>query len=374
VRLLVTGGCGFIGSAVVRRVLRTTDWSVVVLDKLTYAAEPRALEETAADPRYRLVVGDVTDAELLARLFAEYRPNAVLHLAAESHVDRSIDGPEVFLATNVVGTFRLLEAALAYWKRLPEPERSRFRFHHISTDEVFGALAPEDAPFRETSPYDPRSPYAASKAAADHLVRAWWHTYGLPVLISNASNNYGPWQFPEKLIPLALTKALAGEPIPVYGRGEQVRDWLHVDDHAAALLAILGRGRVGRTYLVGARAERTNLELVRTLCAILDELVPNSPHRPHAQLIRFVADRPGHDRRYAIDPTRLEAELGWRPSRSLEEGLRATVAWYLAHRDWLAEMRARYDGRRLGLARPAAAGAEPAAAGTGRTEPEGTER
>jgi dTDP-glucose 4,6-dehydratase len=374
VRLLVTGGCGFIGSAVVRRVLRTTDWTVVVLDKLTYAAEPRALEETAADPRYRLVVGDVADAELLARLFAEYRPDAVLHLAAESHVDRSIDGPEAFLSTNVVGTFRLLEAALAHWKTLREPERSRFRFHHVSTDEVFGALGPEDAPFRETSPYDPRSPYAASKAAADHFVRAFGHTYGLPVLISNASNNYGPWQFPEKLIPLSIAKTLEGQPIPVYGRGEQVRDWLFVDDHAAALLAILGRGRVGRTYLVGARAERTNLDLVHTLCAILDELLPDSPHRPHAQLIRFVADRPGHDRRYAIDPTRLEVELGWRPSRSLEEGLRATVAWYLAHRDWLAEMRARYDGRRLGLGGAATAGAEAAAAGTGRTEPEGTER
>jgi dTDP-glucose 4,6-dehydratase len=365
---LVTGGCGFIGSAVVRRVLRTTDWTVVVLDKLTYAAEPRALEETAADPRYRLVVGDVADAELLARLFAEYRPDAVLHLAAESHVDRSIDGPEAFLSTNVVGTFRLLEAALAHWKTLREPERSRFRFHHVSTDEVFGALGPEDAPFRETSPYDPRSPYAASKAAADHFVRAFGHTYGLPVLISNASNNYGPWQFPEKLIPLSIAKTLEGQPIPVYGRGEQVRDWLFVDDHAAALVAILGRGRVGRTYLVGARAERTNLDLVHTLCAILDELLPHSPHRPHARLIRFVADRPGHDRRYAIDPTRLEVELGWRPSRSLEEGLRATVAWYLAHRDWLAEMRARYDGRRLGLGGAAAAGAEAAAAGPGRTE------
>lgn len=349
-KVLVTGGCGFIGSAVIRRILRTTGWSVVNLDKLGYAAEPRALEETAADPRYRLVVGDIADARLLARLFEEERPKAVLHLAAESHVDRSIDGPEAFLETNIVGTFRLLEAALAHWRRLPEPERARFRFHHVSTDEVFGALGPEDPPFRETTPYDPRSPYAASKAASDHLVRAWGHTFGLPVLISNASNNYGPWQFPEKLVPLALAKALAGEPIPLYGRGDQVRDWLHVEDHAAALLAILTRGGVGRTYLVGARAERTNLELVRTLCAILDELLPDSPHRPHARLVTFVADRPGHDRRYAIDPSRLKEELGWRPSRSLEEGLRATVRWYLAHRTWLAETRARYDGRRLGLA------------------------
>lgn len=358
-RLLVTGGCGFIGSALVRRVLRTTDWTVVVLDKLTYAAEPRALEETAASPRWRLVVGDVGDRELLARVFAEIRPQAVLHLAAESHVDRSIDGPDAFLATNVVGTFRLLEAALAHWRTLPEPERSRFRFHHVSTDEVFGALAPEDGPFRETSPYDPRSPYAASKAAADHFVRAFGHTYGLPILVSNASNNYGPWQFPEKLIPLSIAKALEGAPIPLYGRGEQVRDWLHVDDHAEALLAILTRGEVGRTYLVGARAERTNLDLVREICAILDELAPASPHRPHERLVTFVEDRPGHDRRYAIDPSRLETELGWRPRRSLAEGLRATVAWYLEHRAWLAEMRARYDGRRLGLARAAVGGREP---------------
>ncbi|MCS6780944.1 MAG: dTDP-glucose 4,6-dehydratase [Geminicoccaceae bacterium] len=348
-KLLVTGGCGFIGSAVVRRILRTTDWSVVNLDKLGYAAEPRALGETAADPRYRLVVGDIADARLLARLFEEERPQAVLHLAAESHVDRSIDGPEAFLATNVVGTFRLLEAALAHWRRLAEPERARFRFHHVSTDEVFGALGPDDPPFRETTAYDPRSPYAASKAASDHFVRAFGHTFGLPVLLSNASNNYGPWQFPEKLIPLALAKALAGEPIPLYGRGDQVRDWLHVEDHAAALLAILTRGEVGRTYLVGARAERTNLALVHTLCAILDELLPDSPHRPHARLVRFVADRPGHDRRYAIDPSRLERELGWRPSRSLEEGLRETVRWYLENRAWLAETRRRYDGRRLGL-------------------------
>lgn len=348
-RLLVTGGCGFIGSAVIRRVLRTTDWTVVNLDKLAYAAEPRALEETASSPRYRLVVGDVADRELLARLFAEVRPQAVLHLAAESHVDRSIDGPEPFLATNVVGTFRLLEAVLAYWRTLGEPERSRFRFHHVSTDEVFGALGPADTPFDTSTRYDPRSPYAASKAAADHFVRAFGHTYGLPVLVSNASNNYGPWQFPEKLVPLAIAKALAGQPIPLYGRGEQVRDWLHVDDHAEALLAILTRGRVGRTYLVGARAERTNLDLVRELCAILDELAPGSAHRPHARLVTFVEDRPGHDRRYAIDPSRLEQELGWRPRRTLEQGLRATVAWYLANRPWLAETRDRYDGRRLGL-------------------------
>ncbi len=352
-KVLVTGGCGFIGSALVRRILRTTDWSVVTLDKLGYAAEPRALEEARDHPRHRLVVGDIGDGALLRRVFAEHRPQAVVHLAAESHVDRSIDGPEAFLATNVVGTFRLLETTLDHWRRLVEPERGRFRFHHVSTDEVFGALGPDDPPFRESTAYDPRSPYAASKAASDHLVRAWGHTYGLPVLVSHASNNYGPWQFPEKLIPLALAKALAGEPIPLYGRGDQVRDWLHVEDHAAALLEILRRGRPGATYLVGARAERTNLELVRTLCAILDELLPDSPHRPHARLVTFVADRPGHDRRYAIDPSRLEGELGWRPARTLEEGLRATVRWYLDHRAWLAELRARYDGRRLGLGRGA---------------------
>ncbi len=349
-RVLVTGGCGFIGSALIRRILRTTDWQVVNLDKLGYAAEPRALEEAGSDPRHRLVPGDVADEALLRTLLAEFRPQAIVHLAAESHVDRSIDGPEPFLATNVVGTFRLLEAARAYWQELDAEERARFRFHHISTDEVFGALEAGDPPFTEASRYDPRSPYAASKAAADHLVRAWHHTYGLPVLISNASNNYGPWQFPEKLIPLAIAKALDGRPIPVYGRGEQIRDWLFVEDHAAALLAILRHGRPGETYLVGSRSERTNLELVHELCAILDRLLPDSPHRPHARLIRFVADRPGHDRRYAIDPGKLERELGWRPTVSLERGLEATVAWYLEHRPWLFEMRARYDGRRLGLA------------------------
>lgn len=348
-RLLVTGGCGFIGSAVIRRILRTTDWQVVDVDRLAYAAEPRALEEAADDPRHQLVVADIADADALRAVFREHRPQAVLHLAAETHVDRSIDAPEPFLATNVVGTWRLLEVACAYWRELEPPARARFRFHHVSTDEVFGALGPTDPPFEPATRYDPRSPYAATKAAADHLVRAWHHTFGLPVLVSNASNNYGPWQFPEKLIPLALARALDGRPIPLYGTGDQVRDWLHVDDHAEALLAILERGKPGRTYLVGARAERTNLELVRTLCRLLDELLPGSAHRPHERLVTFVADRPGHDRRYAIDPSRLEQELGWRPRRTLEQGLRATVAWYLANRRWLAETRDRYDGRRLGL-------------------------
>jgi dTDP-glucose 4,6-dehydratase len=357
VRILVTGGCGFIGSAVIRRVLRTTDWSVVNLDKLTYAAEPRALEEAGTDPRHRLVVADLADGEALRRVFREHRPDGVLHLAAESHVDRSIDGPAAFLATNVTGTFELLEVARAYHAELEGEARRRFRFHHVSTDEVFGALQPLDPPFSESSGYDPRSPYAASKAAADHLVRAWHHTFGLPVLLSNASNNYGPWQFPEKLVPLAILKALAGERIPVYGRGEQVRDWLHVEDHAAALLEVFTRGEPGRTYLIGARAERSNLDLVRLLCTALDALHPSGA--PHARLIGFVADRPGHDRRYAIDPSRLERELGWRPERTLEEGLRATVAWYLANRGWLAETRARYDGRRLGLGRVAGSEARP---------------
>ena len=348
-RLLVTGGCGFIGSAVIRRILRTTDWQVVNVDRLAYAAEPRALEEAATDPRHQLVIADISDAAALRAVFREHRPLAVLHLAAETHVDRSIDGPEPFLSTNVVGTWRLLEVASAYWRELEPPARARFRFHHVSTDEVFGALGPADPPFDTSTRYDPRSPYAATKAAADHLVRAWHHTFGLPVLVSNASNNYGPWQFPEKLIPLALARALEGRSIPVYGAGDQVRDWLHVDDHAEALLAILERGEPGRTYLVGARAERTNLELVRMLCRLLDELLPGSAHRPHERLVTFVPDRPGHDRRYAVDPSRLEQELGWRPRRTLEEGLRATVAWYLANRRWLAETRDRYDGRRLGL-------------------------
>lgn len=348
-RVLITGGCGFIGSALVRLIVRATDFAVVNLDRLTYAAEPRALAECAEDPRYQLIVGDVGDFELVCDLFTRFRPTAVVHLAAETHVDRSIDHSEPFVRTNVLGTWCLLEAARNYWEGLRGEERARFRFLHVSTDEVFGALAPNDPPFSETSPYAPRSPYAASKAAADHLVRAFWHTYGLPVMISNGCNTYGPWQFPEKLVPLAVSKALLGEPIPVYGRGDQVRDWLFVEDHAAALLAILRRGAVGASYCVGGRCERTNLALLHMLCAILDEFLPDSPHRPHAQLIRHVPDRPGHDRRYALDPTRLERELGWRPRFDLEAGLRTTVRWYLDHQDWLAEMRRRYDGRRLGL-------------------------
>ncbi|RMD79963.1 MAG: dTDP-glucose 4,6-dehydratase [Gammaproteobacteria bacterium] len=352
-RILVTGGAGFIGSAVVR-LLVARGHTVINVDKLTYAGNLESLAEARHHPRHRFEQVDVCDGPALERVFREHRPEAVMHLAAESHVDRSIDGPAAFVQTNVVGTYTLLEAARAYWGALEGEARRRFRFHHVSTDEVYGDLGPVgEGPeaFREEDPYRPSSPYAATKAAADHLVRAWHRTYGLPVLLTNCSNNYGPYHFPEKLIPLTIIKALRGEPLPVYGRGDQVRDWLYVEDHAEALALVLERGRVGRTYLIGGRSPRSNLEVVRAVCALLDELLPGSPHRPHAQLIRFVADRPGHDRRYTIDPSRIEAELGWRPRESFESGLRKTVRWYLEHRDWWERvLDGRYRGERLGLA------------------------
>ena len=343
-KLLVTGGAGFIGSAVVRLAVGQGH-EVVNLDALTYAACLENVASVAQAPGYRFVRADIRDRAALDAVFAEHRPDAVMHLAAESHVDRSIDGPGTFIDTNVTGTYTLLEAARAYWTQAGRPEA--FRFHHISTDEVFGSLGPTGK-FTEDTPYDPRSPYSASKAASDHLVRAWHHTYGLPVVLSNCSNNYGPFHFPEKLIPVVILNALSGAPIPVYGAGENVRDWLYVEDHAEALLTVLQRGRVGRSYNIGGDNEARNIDLVRTICAILDEKRPAGA--PHADLIAFVADRPGHDARYAIDAARIRDELGWRPSVTLAEGLERTVEWYLDNEAWWRALQSREGvGRRLGV-------------------------
>ncbi len=347
--ILVTGGTGFIGSAVIRLLIRESDWQVLNVDKLTDAASAEALAKVADDPRYTFIKGDICDHALFKDIFESFRPDIVMHLAAESHVDRSIDAPADFIQTNIVGTFELLRVALDYWLRLPAKRQSTFRFHHISTDEVFGSLGPEGL-FSEESPYQPNSPYSASKAAADHLVRAWNRTYGLPVVLSNCSNNYGPYQFPEKLIPLMTINALEGKPLPVYGNGENVRDWLYVEDHARALVLIASEGAVGESYNVGASAERTNIQVVRDICAILDEMCPDSPHRPRSQLITFVEDRPGHDARYAIDAGKIRNELGWRPRQSFESGLRKTVEWYCKNRDYWIRIRAElYGGERLGL-------------------------
>ena len=349
-RILLTGGCGFIGSAVLRRLIRETTHDVVNVDVMTYAASTDGLEEVAADARYRHVRADIADPAAIARVFAEHRPDAVMHLAAESHVDRSIDGPAPFVRTNVHGTFVMLEAARRHWQGLDGAGRDAFRFHHVSTDEVFGALGPDDAPFTEATPYDPRSPYSASKAASDHLVRAWFHTYGLPAFVTNTTNNYGFWHFPEKLIPLVTINAIEGRELPVYGDGSNQRDWLFVDDHADALLRAVERGVPGETYAIGARQPRSNLEVVRSICRTLDELTPD-PAGPRERLIRFVADRPGHDWRYEIDPSRAERALDWRAAHDFDRGIRRTVQWYLDHRDWWTAIRARnYDGQRLGTA------------------------
>ena len=347
-RILLTGGCGFIGSAVVRHLVRATPHTVVNVDRMTYAASREALEEALGHPRHVLVRADIADADAMRQVFATHAPEAVMHLAAETHVDRSIDGPAAFVHSNIVGTFTLLEAARRYWSELDPASKARFRLHHVSTDEVFGSLGPHDPPFTEETPYDPRSPYSASKAASDHLARAWWHTYGLPVVVSNTTNNYGPWQFPEKLIPLVTLNALEGKPLPVYGDGSNRRDWLFVEDHAEALVAVLERGEPGATYAIGARQPRSNLEVVKAICAVLDSLVPD-PAGPRERLIRFTHDRPGHDFRYEIDAARAEAALGWRALHDFEAGLRRTVAWYLDHRDWWHGVRAsRYAGERLG--------------------------
>ena len=353
-KVLVTGGAGFIGSAVCRLFVGELGLSVLNVDKLTYAANPDSLRAVDNDPRYRFQQGDIVDRVAMADALSGFAPDAVLHLAAESHVDRSIDGPGEFIRTNIEGTYALLEAALAYWRQLPAERAARFRFHHVSTDEVFGSLG-ADGRFSETSRYEPNSPYAASKAASDHLVRAWHETFGLPTVMTNCSNNYGPFHFPEKLIPLAILKALHGEAIPVYGKGDNVRDWLYVDDHARALHAVLTGGRPGESYNIGSDGERTNLEVVTAICALLDEMLPASPHRPHARLITFVADRPGHDRRYAMDAAKIAGELGWRPRESFDSGLRRTVAWYLANRWWWEPIWAgRYRGDRLGTVASAA--------------------
>jgi dTDP-glucose 4,6-dehydratase len=347
--ILVTGGAGFIGSAVVRQWIGETDATIVNVDKLTYAGNLDSLASARHDPRHVFEQVDICDPAEVARLFATYRPDAVMHLAAESHVDRSIDGPGAFVRTNIEGTFVLLHAARDHWNSLGEPEKSRFRFHHISTDEVYGSLG-TDGYFTETTPYSPNSPYSASKAASDHLVRAWHHTYGLPVVVTNCSNNYGPYQFPEKLIPLIILNAHAGKPLPVYGKGDNVRDWLYVEDHARALRLVLERGEVGETYNIGGHNERQNIEVVRTICKLLDEFRPDSPFAPHERLIRFVVDRPGHDRRYAIDASKIDRELGWRPLETFETGLRRTVQWYLENEPWWRNVQSGgYRQERLGL-------------------------
>jgi dTDP-glucose 4,6-dehydratase len=331
--ILVTGGAGFIGANFVHHWIAAEGAGVVVLDKLTYAGNPENLAALARDPRHVFVKGDINDRPLVARLLREHRPQAIVHFAAESHVDRSIHGPADFVETNVNGTFALLEEARAWWDGLPRPEQERFRFLHVSTDEVYGSLGSGDPAFSETTPYSPNSPYAASKAASDHLVRAYHHTYSLPTLTTNCSNNYGPYQFPEKLIPLMIVNALSRKPLPVYGDGRNVRDWLYVADHCEAVRAVLARGRPGETYNIGGNAEKTNLDVVTAICAILDELRP-SPTR-HSTLVTHVADRPGHDRRYAMDTRKIERELGWRPRERFETGLRKTVEWYLAHLAWV---------------------------------------
>jgi dTDP-glucose 4,6-dehydratase len=333
--ILVTGGAGFIGSNFVLDWLAGDRGALVNLDKLTYAGNPANLASVQNIHRYTFVHGDICDSTLVAELFEKHRPRAVIHFAAESHVDRSILGPEAFLKTNVDGTFTLLQAARSYHDSLAGEEQKRFRFLHVSTDEVYGTLSPEDPAFHEETPYAPNSPYAASKAASDHLVRAWVHTYGLPAIVTNCSNNYGPYQFPEKLIPLMIANALQGKALPVYGDGLQVRDWLYVGDHTSALRAVLERGRIGETYNIGGGNQRSNLEVVTMVCELLDELVPKSAFRPHLQLVKYVTDRPGHDRRYAIDARKLEGELGWRPNESFETGLRKTVEWYLENTAWV---------------------------------------
>jgi dTDP-glucose 4,6-dehydratase len=348
-KILVTGGAGFIGSALVRHLIQDSAHEVLVLDKLTYAGVLESLDPVANDPRYRFVRGDICDAALLASLLAEFQPDVIAHLAAESHVDRSIDGPAAFIQTNVVGTFTLLQQALDYWRGLPAEQRASFRFHHISTDEVFGSLGDEGF-FVETTSYDPRSPYSASKASSDHLVRAWGHTYGLPVLVTNCSNNYGPYHFPEKLIPLIVIRALAGEPLPVYGDGANVRDWLFVEDHARALRAVFEHGAPGETYNVGGNAERRNIEVVHAICTELDRCHPREDGKAYGEQITFVADRPGHDQRYAIDAGKIRKELGWEPEVTFEQGIAATVRWYLDHRAWWEPILGRrYTTERLGL-------------------------
>jgi dTDP-glucose 4,6-dehydratase len=350
-KVLVTGGAGFIGSAVCRHLVADLGWAVVNVDKLTYASTLTSVASIADTPRYAFEKADIGDAAAIAKIFKLYQPDAVMHLAAESHVDRSITGPQDFIMTNLVGSFVLLQSSLEYWRGLDAQRRAAFRYLHVSTDEVYGSLGPAGL-FSETTPYAPRSPYSATKAGSDHLARAWHDTYGLPVLVTNCSNNYGPFHFPEKLIPLTILNTLDSRELPFYGDGSNVRDWLYVEDHARALALVLQRGRIGQTYNVGGRNERTNLEVVQTICDLVDQLTGRKKSR---ELIRFVTDRPGHDHRYAIDATKLETELGWRAQENFTTGLRKTVQWYLDRRDWWEPLRARYSGQRLGLHSPGAA-------------------
>ena len=336
--ILVTGSAGFIGANFVLDWFKRHDEAVIGLDKLTYAGNLENLVSLRGDPRHVFVRGDIGDKELVARLLAQHRPRAVLNFAAESHVDRSIHGPEDFIQTNIVGTFHLLEAVRAHWSGLPDGEKAAFRFLHVSTDEVYGSLARNEPAFSETHRYEPNSPYSASKAASDHLVRAYHHTYGLPTLTTNCSNNYGPYHFPEKLIPLMIVNALAGKPLPVYGDGQQIRDWLYVGDHCSAIRCVLAKGTPGETYNIGGWNEKANLDIVHTVCALLDELRPRADGKPYREQIAFVADRPGHDRRYAIDARKIERELGWKPAETFETGIRKTVQWYLGNQEWVANV------------------------------------
>jgi dTDP-glucose 4,6-dehydratase len=348
-KIIVTGGAGFIGSAVVRHIIASSNWQVINLDNLTYAGNLESVGDAARNDRYGFAKVDILDSAAVRALLEREQPDAIMHLAAESHVDRSIDGPDAFINTNVTGTYRLLDEAHRYWRALDGEKKSAFRFHHVSTDEVYGSL-PATGAFTEETPYRPNSPYSASKASSDHLVRAWFHTFGLPVVITNCSNNYGPCQFPEKLIPLTIVRALEGKSLPVYGKGENVRDWLYVEDHVRALIAVLERGRLGETYNIGGNAERQNIEVVRTVCALLDEISPRPGGRPRAELIEFVTDRPGHDLRYAIDAAKIRSDLGWRPQESFEGGLRKTVLWYLENRTWSDRiLSGAYRADRLGV-------------------------
>ncbi|MCK5715860.1 MAG: dTDP-glucose 4,6-dehydratase [Thiomargarita sp.] len=346
-KLIVTGGAGFIGSAVIRYLINDTDISVLNIDKLTYAGNLDSLTSVSEHPRYHFAQVDICDSTALWQEFTQFQPDAIMHLAAESHVDRSIEGPADFINTNIVGTYTLLEVVRQYWQTLDNTEKSQFRFHHVSTDEVYGSLG-ETGLFTETTAYQPNSPYSASKAASDHLVRAWHHTFNIPVVTSNCANNYGPYQFPEKLIPLIILNALEGKPLPIYGKGNNIRDWLYVDDHARALCLVLEHGKLGETYNIGGHNEKTNLEVVQTLCQLLDEIQPRSSS--YRDSITFVTDRPGHDLRYAIDSSKIQKDLAWQPSETFETGLRKTVTWYLDHREWWQRVRdGRYRGERLGV-------------------------
>ncbi|MFC0179789.1 dTDP-glucose 4,6-dehydratase [Thorsellia kenyensis] len=351
-KIIVTGGAGFIGSAVVRHIIDSTNDSVLVLDKLTYAGNLNSLKQFENNERFTFVQADICDYTAIQNVFNNYQPDAVMHLAAESHVDRSIDGPSAFIETNIVGTYTLLEATRHFYQSLSNEKKALFRFHHISTDEVFGDLHGTDDFFTETTPYAPSSPYSASKAASDHLVRAWHRTYGLPTLVTNCSNNYGPFHFPEKLIPLMILNALEGKSLPVYGDGGQIRDWLYVDDHAAALYTVISKGKVGETYNIGGHNERKNIDVVKTICSLLEELVPNKPSKiqKYEDLITFVTDRPGHDVRYAIDASKIDKELGWKPKETFESGIKKTVIWYLENQDWWQQVKdGSYQGERLGV-------------------------